>query len=60
MGVRESIDIPDRRHSNKFLSEEEPRSWQPPEWTPIQIIAIGKEVRALSTGHTASRGKGGF
>ena len=60
MGVRVSIDITDRRHSSKFLSEGEPRLWQTNEWTPIHITPIGKEVMALSTGHAVSRGKGGF
>lgn len=44
MGARVSIDILERRHSSTFLSEEEPRSWQPTEWTPSHITPIGKEV----------------
>ena len=58
--VRVSIDIIDRRHSRKFLSEGEPRSWQPTEWTRIHIRPIGKELIHLSTRYAVSSGKSGF
>ena len=43
-----------------FLYEEDPRSWQLSEWTPINITPFGKEVMACLTGQAVSRGKGGF
>lgn len=48
MGVRVNVDILDRRHSSRFLSEEEPRLVQPTEWTPIHISHRGKEGMAIT------------
>ena len=54
------IDILDRRQLHMFLSEKDPRSWQPTECTPIYITPFGKEVMACIPGQAVSRGKGGF